>query len=106
MADHDRRKHKRVKVNKVATIRNGDAEHSGRIVDISSGGAAITLENAEDTLENDQDLELELEEIGTLFGNVVRTLDDGFAMSFELDEDSEDRLISEITGYQNGSITE
>ncbi len=51
-------------------------------------------------------MELDLEEFGTLSGNVVRTLEDGFAMSFDLDEDDEDRLISEITGYQTGSYTE
>jgi len=106
MANQERRKHKRIKIDKTVTIRDGVAEHSGRVVDISSSGAAVSMENSEDHFEDDQDLELELEEIGTLTGNVVRTLDDGFAMSFDLDEEGEDRLISEITGFQNGTFSE
>jgi len=82
------------------------AEHRGRVVDISSSGAAVSIEDSDRQIDDDQDMELDLEEFGTLSGNVVRTLEDGFAMSFDLDEDDEDRLISEITGYQTGSYTE
>lgn len=106
MANQERRKHKRIKIDKTVTIRDGVAEHSGRVVDISSSGVAVSMESSEDHFEDDQDLELELEEIGILTGNVVRTLDDGFAMSFDLDEEGEDRLISEITGFQNGTFSE
>ncbi len=82
------------------------AEHRGRVVDISSSGGAVSIEDSDRQIDDDQDMELDLEEFGTLSGNVVRTLEDGFAMSFDLDEDGEDRLISEITGYQTGSYTE
>jgi len=95
-----------VKVNKAVTIRDGVAEHRGRVVDISSSGGAVSIEDSDRQIDDDQDMELDLEEFGTLSGNVVRTLEDGFAMSFDLDEDGEDRLISEITGYQTGSYTE
>ena len=106
MADRERRRHERIKIDKTVTIRDGVAEHRGRVLDISSSGAAVSMNKSDLHLEDDQDLELELEEIGVLSGNVVRALDDGFAMSFDLDDESEDRLISEITGYQTGSFTE
>ncbi|NKB56570.1 MAG: hypothetical protein GKS00_09555 [Alphaproteobacteria bacterium] len=103
MAEHERRRHKRYKVNKPVKIRGGTSEQDGRLTDISSSGAAINADEAESPYEDDQELELELEDFGVLSGSVVRTLDDGFAMSFDLDEEGEELLISEITGFQAGS---
>lgn len=103
MAEQERRRHKRYKVNKPVKIRGGANERDGRLTDISSSGAAVNAEEPETLYEDDQELELELEDFGVLPGSVVRTLDDGFAMSFDLDEEGEEMLISEITGFQAGS---
>ena len=54
--------------------------------------------------DQDLDMELELEASVTLAGNVLRALEDGFAMNFDFDEEGDDRLISEITGFQTGYI--
>ncbi len=103
MPDQERRKRTRYKVDKPVTIRDGDEKHNGRLTDISSGGAAVNAEEIDALFDDEQSLELELDDFGTLPGNVVRTLDDGFAMEFDLDEDGEERLISEITGIYSGS---
>jgi len=106
MGGQERRRHPRVKVDKRVTVRDGAAAKNGRVTDISPGGAAVNMEEADELLVDDQALELDLENFGTVAGNVVRTLDDGFAMAFDLDDESEDLLISEITGYRSGVYSE
>lgn len=103
MVEQERRRHKRYKVNKPVKIRGGANEGNGLLTDISSSGAAINSQEPESLYEDDQELELELEDFGVLPGSVVRTLDDGFAMAFDLDEEGEEMLITEITGFQSGS---
>ncbi len=102
MAGMERRRHERVKLDRAVIVRSGADMHDGTLVDISSSGAAVSVDDDDYELDSDQDLELDLEEFGTLTGNVVRTLDDGFAMTFDLDEDSEERLITEISGFRSG----
>jgi hypothetical protein len=106
MPDQERRRRRRYKVDKPVTIRDGSDEHNGRLTDISSGGAAVNAEETDSHFDDEQSLELELDDFGTLPGNVVRTLDDGFAVEFDLDEDGEERLISEITGIEFGRAHE
>ncbi len=103
MANHERRRQTRYKVDKPVTFRDGADEHHGRMTDISTGGAAVNVEDVETLFDEDQALELEVDDIGHLHGNVVRTLDDGFAMSFDHDEEGEEQLISEITGIRSGA---
>jgi hypothetical protein len=103
MAAQERRRGKRYKVDKAVTIRDGAEERNGRLKDISAGGAAVSAEDIDVYFDEEQELELELDDFGTLPGNVVRTLDDGFAMEFDLDEEGEEQLISEITGFRFGS---
>ncbi len=103
MTGKEQRRNTRVKVDKAVKFRDGSGQHDGQLANISSSGAAINAEVLDVNLEDDQELELESEDFGTLPGNVVRTLDDGFAMEFDLDEEMEERLISEITGYSPGS---
>ena len=102
MANQERRRQTRYKVDKPVTIRHGEDEHAGRLSDISSGGAAVNAVDDDTVFDEDQSLELELDDFGRLPGNVVRTLDDGFAMAFDLDEEGEEQLITEITGIRSG----
>lgn len=104
MVDRDRRRHERIQLKRNVVVRNGDMKHEGALVDISSSGAAVSLEEEDYHVEKDQDLELDMENFGILTGNVVRTLDEGFAMTFDLDENSEDRLITELTGFRSGGL--
>ncbi|MDD9905866.1 MAG: PilZ domain-containing protein [Rhodospirillaceae bacterium] len=102
MANQERRRQTRYKIDKPVTIRDGADQHTGRLSDISSGGAAVSAIDDDTVFDEDQALELELDDVGRLPGNVVRTLDDGFAMAFDLDEEGEEQLITEITGIRSG----
>ena len=106
MTEQECRRHKRYKVNKPVKIRGGANERSGLLTDISSSGAAINSDEPEGQFEDDQELELELEDFGVLPRSIVRTLDDGFAMAFDLDEEGEEMFITEITGFQSGNDPE
>lgn len=106
MANLERRRQERVKMNRTVTVRDGDEIRGGQLVDISSSGAAVSLEDEDYQVEEEQDLEIDMAEFGVLAGSVVRTLDEGFAMTFDLDESSEDRLITELTGFRSGAASE
>jgi hypothetical protein len=69
MANVERRRHERVKVDRAVTIRDGSEMHDGVLMDISSSGAAVSLDDDDYEFESDQDLELEMEEFGILSGN-------------------------------------
>ncbi|MEX2615855.1 MAG: PilZ domain-containing protein [Alphaproteobacteria bacterium] len=106
MAGLERRKHERVKLDRAVTVRDGAGTHDGTLVDISLSGAAVNLDDDDFYFDSDQDIEMDMEDFGILTGSVVRILDDGFAMAFDLNEDSEERLITEISGYRSGSDIE
>jgi hypothetical protein len=106
MAGSERRRHTRVKMKRPVVVRGGDDILDGELVDISQSGAAVSVDGEEFEIEEDQDVEIDMADFGVLAGNIVRTLDEGFAMTFDLDENSEDRLISELTGYRSGIFSE
>ena len=56
MANVERRRHERVKVDRAVTIRDGSEMHDGVLMDISSSGAAVSLDDDDYEFESDQDL--------------------------------------------------
>ena len=101
MANDEQRRHVRIKVDKPVKVRDESGEYDGQLADVSYSGAAVNAEGQD--FEEDQDLELESEEFGLLSGNVVRSFDDGFAMSFDMDDEAKEDLVSEIIGHRSGS---
>ena len=67
------------------------------------GGVAIRVQ-AE--IDEETEVELDIENLSDLSGHVRRLLDDGFAVEFELDEDDEDRLVTEIMEIHDAIRTE
>ena len=53
--------------------------------------------SVETEVEDESQVELDIEDMSPLSGTVVRSYDDGFAVEFDLDEEEEDRLLSELT---------
>lgn len=106
MVDRERRRHERVKIKRPVVVRDGEELLDGELLDISRSGAAVSLEEEDYSLTEDQDVEIDMADFGVLAGNIVRTLDEGFAMTFDLDKSGEDRLITELTGYRSGSFSE
>ena len=93
-SDKDRRQHPRYEVSKKARTRSNGETHDGRIKDISAGGAAIRTEAK---WEKDRVVEVDIEDMEPLEGTVARSLDDGIAVEFDLDEDDEERLLAEMS---------
>ena len=99
----EKRRHPRVSVEKPVRAKAKGREHSGSVTDISVGGVAIRVE-AE--IDEETEVELDIENLSELSGHVRRLLDDGFAVEFELDEDDEDRLVTEIMEIHDAIRTE
>jgi len=47
-------------------------------------------------------VEIDIEDMSPLSGRVARSFDEGIAVEFELDEDEEERLLSEIMALHCG----
>ena len=60
MANQERRRQTRYKIDKPVTIRDGADQHTGRLSDISSGGSAVSAIDDDTVFDEDQALELEL----------------------------------------------
>ena len=91
----EKRRHQRYRVNKGARTKSADSSHDGSLMDISASGAAIEPSSE---LESGTAVEVDIEDFGTFAAHVTRTPDDDlFAVEFDMDEDEEDRLISELT---------
>ena len=99
----EKRRHPRVRVEKPVRAKAKGREHSGSVTDISVGGVAIRVQ-AE--IDEETEVELDIENLSDLSGHVRRLLDDGFAVEFELDEDDEDRLVTEIMEIHDAIRTE
>ena len=106
MVGLERRRHTRVKMKRPVIVRGGDDTLNGELVDISQSGAAVSVDDEDFGVDGERDVEIDMADFGVLSGNIVRTLDEGFAMTFDLDENSEDRLITELTGFRSGIFSE
>jgi hypothetical protein len=100
MANGDKRRHVRIRVDKPVKVRDDAGEYDGQLADISFSGASVNGDALD--FDDDQDLELDSEEFGRLTGNVVRDFDDGFAMAFDMDDEAKEDLVDEITGHRSG----
>ena len=90
----DKRRHRRVSVSKSVQAKTDSRNIEGSVTDISAGGAALCVD-AE--VEDESPVELDIEDMSPVSGTVARSYDDGFAVEFDLDEEEEDRLLTELT---------
>ena len=90
----EKRRHRRVSVSKFVQARTESRQYQGSVKDISAGGAALSVDAV---VEDESQVELDIEDLSPLSGIVARSYDDGFAVEFDLDEDEEDRLLTELT---------
>ncbi len=97
--NEDRRRHQRHPIRKPVRAKLGENTHAGATRDISAGGASIVwVELLEEVLDDDAYLDLDIDDVGYLSGQVARSFDDGVAVRFmDIDEEEEERLISELS---------
>jgi len=102
------RRHKRVEFTKPFHGTNDGTEFDGHIKDISASGAAIALDalDAEDTnaatsqLSNYDFIELHIQSMDKkISAQVVRKYEGGYAVKFDVTQQEQDRIQSEIDQF-------
>ncbi len=102
---HDEnRRYARQSVRAAVTVYDGERRRKCQIRDISGSGALLTgdsaLETKDDPPEEGRYIDMDIEEMSYLGGQVVRHMDDGFAVRFDLDDDECSSLADEIVSQQ------
>jgi len=79
--------------------RNGN-QFSGKTVDISAGGLAVKINESETSgekpFERGDQVTLDVEELSTLSGSVIRIKNADVIIRFDLDQRLKERLLAEI----------
>ncbi len=90
----------RVDLGKLAFAKKGDIAHGGLLKDISASGVAIEFVyptgKVENPFKNEDSVEIEIDEIGSLKGKIVRSFDKGIAIKLDIDSKDEEELIALI----------
>ena len=90
----------RVDLTKLAFAKKGDIAHGGLLKDISASGVAIEfvypLGKVENPFKEGDSVEIEIDEIGSLKGKIVRSFDKGIAIKLGIDTKDEEELIALI----------
>ncbi|MEH6403208.1 MAG: PilZ domain-containing protein [Sneathiella sp.] len=94
MNDSNRRQHKRILLSNPTTIKSDGDSYSGRILNISAGGAGIRMDVR---LLDDTELTVNIENVGMIPAKVVRQMQNGVGVKFEISEEKEKRFIEKIT---------
>jgi len=95
MSAANRREHKRIIVSSPTKVDVGDGEYSGRILNISAGGAGIQLDVQ---LKDQSQIKVNIQDLGMIPATVVRKMRDGVAVKFQLSEDREKQFIDMVEG--------
>ena len=97
----ERRRRRRYFVTKTVRTSAEERRHDGAVKDISGGGVAI---QPAAEFEAGTEVEIEIEDMGTFPARVTRIDDDEdlFAVAFEIHEDEEEELVTEITRIHDG----
>ncbi len=104
--DADKRRHARRAISRPARAVAGARELTGSVKDLSAGGAALRLDSPAENLDEDALIDLYVEDMEPLPGHLARTLEDGIAVEFDLDEAEEDRLLAEVMEMHSAMRTE
>ncbi|OUR80344.1 hypothetical protein A9Q83_01185 [Alphaproteobacteria bacterium 46_93_T64] len=90
----NRREHKRILVSKATLVKTDNKEFSGRILNISAGGAGICMDVQ---LVDSTHITVNIENVGMIPAKVVRKMKDGVGVKFEISKEKEKRFIEQIT---------
>lgn len=103
-AHRERRKHARTKLELLGRYMiPGRAEYPLQTIDLSAGGAALF---APEPGEPGQRVVVYIDEIGRLEGQIVRPVEGGFAMKFDMTPAKRDRLADRIMWLANRDLFE
>lgn len=95
----------RIDLGKLAFARKGDVAHGGLLKDISASGLAIEfvypLGKVENPFKKGDSVEVEIDEIGSLKGMIVRLSGEAIAIKLDIDTKGEEELIALIMAADN-----
>lgn len=94
----EKRRHPRVAISKKVRARADQQESLGTVTDISASGVAFDTDMV---AEDDSEVELMIDDLSPLMGHVTRSHDEGLVVEFDLDQEEEDRLLSEVMQIHN-----
>ena len=98
-SEGERRAHPRFRTEKTLRALANEDFRIGRLEDVSASGALIHLD---EVLEEETEVKLDIEDLGSFSGRVVGPPRDGMVpVQFDNDQEAEDNLIAEITKIQN-----
>jgi len=100
----ERRAHPRYDIEKPIRADAAGQTRNGRTKDISAGGAAVYLD---EPLDEGLEVEVDIDDLGQQSGTVIGpSRDDLIPIRFDLDEESEDLLFSELEELYNSMMSE
>ena len=95
----------RVDLSRMAFAKDGDAARGGLLKNISATGCALEFVNPMGKVDHPfqvgQMIELDIDEIGSLQGEVARVTEEGIAVGFKSVSAEDDTLIARIMAAQN-----
>jgi len=95
----ERRVFSRYTMDRGVQISDGERRHGGRLQDISGGGASIQTDDDEDfgdPLAAGAQIDIDVDDLGFYGGQVIRDLEEGYAVRFDMDDAERDELVTEI----------
>ena len=100
-ASTNKREHQRYAIDRGVDIYDGERRRTARLKDISGGGAAVTPDDNGDVEDDDglqagRYVDLDVEDMGYYGAEVIRELEEGYAVRFDMDDDERGELITEI----------
>lgn len=95
MDEKDKRTWERFNLEITADIKTAEQTHHRELNDMSAGGASMQGDAADF---DDEDIEIDIDDIGNFAASVVREWDDGFAVAFDMDEDDKFSLQEDLAG--------
>ena len=90
----NRRAHRRSVIVQKTRVRHDGGEETGRILNISAGGAGLQLEVR---LPEQTEITVEIDNIGIVPAQVVRQMQDGVGVKFTFSPEREQMFIRQIT---------
>jgi PilZ domain len=90
----NRRSHRRVIVSNSTTISHQEDSYEAKILNISAGGAGICLEVR---LANQSLVSVNVENFGIFPARIIRQMQNGVAVKFEMSEQKENKFIELVT---------
>lgn len=98
--EKETRDRERIDLKKLAFAKKGKVAHGGLLRDISASGVALEfvypLGKVDNPFKKGDPVELEIDEIGSLKGDIVRTSPESIAIKLTIDTKGEEELIALI----------